>query len=112
MRNALFLQLARVLVANCGIVVCFVAVEALVGRRVKKRHHGQCSTQSAPLTIDELQPWTKLEADSVRLLLCHRRAPAIDELDSIYSRLRLGLRYSIRMLEDNISAKLGFNHTI
>ncbi|PON65273.1 hypothetical protein PanWU01x14_117900 [Parasponia andersonii] len=42
--------------------------------------------RESPLTIDELQPWTKLEADSIRFLLCHRRVPAIDELDSIYSR--------------------------
>ncbi|PON77065.1 Small nuclear RNA activating complex (SNAPc), subunit SNAP [Parasponia andersonii] len=52
------------------------------------------STQSAPLTIDELQPWMNLEAGSISFLLCHRRSlkldssdsfSAIDELHSIYS---------------------------
>ncbi|PON98781.1 hypothetical protein TorRG33x02_053960 [Trema orientale] len=31
-------------------------------------------------------PSTKLEARVIRFRLCNRRAPAIDELDSIYSR--------------------------
>ncbi|PON77633.1 hypothetical protein TorRG33x02_240060 [Trema orientale] len=48
----------------------------------------RCSTDPNPdsnfalLTIDELQPWTKLEADSSRFLLCHRRSLKLDSSDS------------------------------
>ncbi|PON74946.1 hypothetical protein PanWU01x14_046630, partial [Parasponia andersonii] len=36
----------------------------------------------APLAIDELQPWTKLEADSIRFLPCHRRSLELESSDS------------------------------
>ncbi|PON84931.1 hypothetical protein TorRG33x02_193290 [Trema orientale] len=56
----------------------------------------RAANQETLLTIDEVQPWTKLqippllstklEARLILFLLFHRRAPAIEKLDSIYSR--------------------------
>ncbi|PON76885.1 hypothetical protein PanWU01x14_032050 [Parasponia andersonii] len=61
--------------------------------------------------MDEVQPWTKLEADAIRFLLCHRRSL---KLDSSYSSSSIDELWQLTSSTQSItgSLKISFSFSL